>query len=83
MLRSGSYSSIDQASRRELWTCLFGGSFEGEMRKEGEGGVGRYRAGKVVGGGMVDCGKDDIVGLAYVLCSVRTAEGNRIGISIN
>ncbi len=71
MLRSGSYSSIDKASRRKLWTCLFGGTFEGEMRKEGKGGIGRYGAGKVVGGGMVDCGEDDIAGLGYVLYFVR------------
>lgn len=74
MLRSGSYASIDQASRRKLWTCLLCGTFKGEMRKEGERGIGRYRAGKIVGGGMVDCGEDDIAGLGYVLYFVRGAK---------
>lgn len=52
------------------------------MGKEGEGSVGRYGAGEVVGGGMVDCGEDNIVGLGYVLCSVRAAKRNRIRIGM-
>lgn len=52
------------------------------MGKKGEGGVGRYGAGEVVGGGMVNGGEDDIVGLGYVLCSVRAAKRNRIGIGM-
>ena len=36
MFRSGSYTSIDKASGRELRTRLSGSAFEGELRKEGE-----------------------------------------------
>lgn len=80
MLWSGSYSSVDQASRRQLWACLLGCAFEGKMRKQGEGGVGRYGAGEVVGGRMVNRSKDDIVGLGYVLFYLSATKRSRLNI---
>jgi len=50
-----------------LGTGFFGGAFEGELGDLGEGCVGGDGAVVEVGGGVVDCCEDKVIGLGDVL----------------
>lgn len=75
MFGGGEYAGVDEAAGIELRARFFGRAFKGEVRELGEGGVWGDGAVVGVGGGVVDDGDDEVVGLgdvlifAYQLCT--------------
>lgn len=67
MLGRGRDLGVDQTAGDELGAGFLGGAFEGELGQLGEGCVGGDGAVVEVGGGVVDCCEDEVIGLGDVL----------------
>ena len=60
-------AAVDERVGRKLGAGLFGGAFEGEVRKGGRRGLGGEQAVEVLGGGAVDGGYDEVAGEGCIL----------------